>query len=51
MTKYIKDGRFDIDILVRTVEGEIVALSHQLVMIPPPTKADGIAHLSDLRGR
>ncbi|OTA93643.1 hypothetical protein M434DRAFT_21352 [Hypoxylon sp. CO27-5] len=33
MTKQIKDGRFDIDILVRTVEGEIVALSQQLAMI------------------
>ncbi|KAI6084449.1 thioesterase-like superfamily-domain-containing protein [Hypoxylon rubiginosum] len=33
IAKQIKNGRFDIDILVRTVEGEIVALSHQVAMI------------------
>ncbi|XXH02406.1 hypothetical protein Hte_008781 [Hypoxylon texense] len=33
MTKQIKDGRFDIDILVRTNEGEIVTLSHHVAMI------------------
>ncbi|KAK8073151.1 hypothetical protein PG996_006499 [Apiospora saccharicola] len=32
-SKQIKDGRFDLDILVRDVEGEIVALSHHVAMI------------------
>lgn len=33
MSKQTKNGRFDIDILVRTIDGEIVALSHHLAMI------------------
>lgn len=32
-SKQIRDGRFDIDVLVRDVEGEIVALSHHVAMI------------------
>lgn len=32
-TKQIKDGRFDIDLLIRDVDGEIVALSQQVAMI------------------
>lgn len=31
--KQIKEGRFDLDVLVRDVEGEIVALSHHVAMI------------------
>lgn len=31
--KLMKDGIFDLDVLVRDVEGEIVALSHQVAMI------------------
>lgn len=32
-SKQIKDGRFDLDVLVRDVDGEIVALSHHVAMI------------------
>ncbi|KAI2463023.1 thioesterase family protein [Annulohypoxylon bovei var. microspora] len=32
-SKQIKDGKFDLDVLVRDVEGEIVALSHHVAMI------------------
>ncbi|TGJ82978.1 hypothetical protein E0Z10_g5806 [Xylaria hypoxylon] len=32
-SKQIKDGRFDLDVLVRDVEGEIIALSHQVALI------------------
>jgi hypothetical protein len=32
-SKQIKDGRFDLDVMVRDVEGEIVALSHHVAMI------------------
>ncbi|KAK7994641.1 hypothetical protein PG991_016229 [Apiospora marii] len=32
-SKQIKDGRFDLDILVRDVDGELVALSHHVAMI------------------
>lgn len=32
-SKQIKDGRFDLDILIRDIEGEIVALSHHVAMI------------------
>ncbi|KAI1644830.1 thioesterase-like superfamily-domain-containing protein [Daldinia loculata] len=32
-SKQIKDGRFDLDMLIRDVEGEIVALSHHVAMI------------------
>lgn len=32
-SKQIKDGKFDLDILIRDVEGEIVALSHHVAMI------------------
>ncbi|KAI0163280.1 thioesterase family protein [Pestalotiopsis sp. NC0098] len=32
-SKLIKDGRFDLDILIRDTEGEIIALSHHVAMI------------------
>ncbi|KAF4631136.1 hypothetical protein G7Y89_g6996 [Cudoniella acicularis] len=32
-SKQIKDGKFDLDVLVRDMEGEIVALSHHVAMI------------------
>ncbi|KAK6206495.1 hypothetical protein LQW54_007677 [Pestalotiopsis sp. IQ-011] len=32
-SKQIKDGRFDLDILIRDTEGEIIALSHHVAMI------------------
>ncbi|KAI0812892.1 thioesterase family protein [Xylaria sp. FL0064] len=32
-SKQIKDGRFDLEVLVRDIEGEIVALSHQVALI------------------
>ncbi|KAK6829900.1 hypothetical protein PG989_010562 [Apiospora arundinis] len=32
-SKQIKDGKFDLDILVRDLEGELVALSHHVAMI------------------
>ncbi|KAL9619768.1 MAG: hypothetical protein Q9160_005604 [Pyrenula sp. 1 TL-2023] len=32
-SKQIKDGRFDLDVLVRDVGGELVALSHHVAMI------------------
>jgi hypothetical protein len=32
-SKQIKDGKFDLDVLVRDVEGELVALSHHVAMI------------------
>jgi Thioesterase-like superfamily len=32
-SKQIRDGRFDLDVLVRDVDGEIVALSHHVAMI------------------
>ena len=32
-SKQIKDGKFDLDVLVRDVEGEIVALSHHVAVI------------------
>lgn len=32
-SKQIKDGRFDLDISVRGVDGELVALSHHVAMI------------------
>lgn len=33
LTKQIKDGKFDMDVLVRDEEGEILALSHHVAMI------------------
>lgn len=33
MARQIKDGRFDIDVLIRDVEGEVVALSQQTALI------------------
>ncbi|KAI0439235.1 thioesterase family protein [Xylaria telfairii] len=33
MSKQMRDGRFDIEIVVRDVEGEIIALSHQVALI------------------
>lgn len=33
ITKQIRDGRFDIEVLVRDLEGEMVALSNQVAMI------------------
>lgn len=32
-SKQIKDGRFDLDVLVRDVDGEVVALSHHVAMV------------------
>lgn len=32
-SKQIRDGKFDLDVMVRDVEGELVALSHQVAMI------------------
>jgi hypothetical protein len=32
-SKQIKDGRFDLEVLVRDVEGEIEALSHHVALI------------------
>jgi hypothetical protein len=32
-SKQIKDGRFDLDVLIRDAEGEVVALSHHVAMI------------------
>ncbi|KAI1467233.1 thioesterase family protein [Daldinia caldariorum] len=32
-SKQIKDGRFDLDMLIRDAEGEIIALSHHVAMI------------------
>ncbi|KAI1367062.1 thioesterase family protein [Xylaria arbuscula] len=32
-SKQIKDGRFDLEVLVRDVEGEIVALSHHVALV------------------
>lgn len=32
-TKQIKEGKFDIDVLVRDLDGELVALSHHVAMI------------------
>lgn len=32
-SKQIKDGRFDLDVSVRDVDGELVALSHHVAMI------------------
>ncbi|TVY78281.1 hypothetical protein LSUE1_G005648 [Lachnellula suecica] len=32
-SKQIKDGRFDLDLMVRDVDGEIIALSHHVAMI------------------
>ncbi|CAN8100753.1 unnamed protein product [Discula destructiva] len=32
-SKQIKDGRFDLDVVVRDVDGELIALSHQIVLI------------------
>lgn len=32
-SKQIKDGKFDLDISVRDVDGELLALSHHVAMI------------------
>jgi hypothetical protein len=32
-SKQIRDGRFDLDVLIRDGEGELVALSHHVAMI------------------
>lgn len=32
-SKLIKDGKFDLDVLVRSVDGEVIALSHHVAMI------------------
>lgn len=32
-TKQMKDGRFDIEVLVRDVDGQLVALSNQVALI------------------
>lgn len=32
-SKQIKDGKFDLDVSVRDVDGELVALSHHVAMI------------------
>lgn len=41
MSKQIKNGAFDLDVLVRDVDGGIVALSHQVALIFPLGKNAG----------
>lgn len=41
MSKQVKDGKFDLEVLVRDVENELVALSHHVAMILPIEKSIG----------